>query len=79
MFHYGTLYTGDPAIRPYLDAIIEKKIRAVEFEKIKEGGREEGMGLVGSSPIAGNVGVFDTIRGVGEMLLVKHGISTPML
>ena len=37
------------------------------------------MGLVGSSPIAGSVGLFDTVRGAGEMLLVKHGISTPML
>ena len=79
LFHYGTIYTGDPTIQPYLEAILEKKIRAIEFEKIKEGGREEGMGLVGSSPLAGNIGVFNTIRGVGEMLLVKHGISTPML
>lgn len=56
---------------PLLDKLLEKKIRMVDFECIREK-EEEGkiaQRLVAFGRYAGIAGAFDFLRGVGEYLL----------
>jgi alpha-aminoadipic semialdehyde synthase len=59
---------------PLLDALLEKKIRMVDFEGIKnDSGR-----LVAFGRFAGIAGTFDFLRGCGEYLL-QRGFQTPLI
>lgn len=50
---------------PLLDALLEKKVRMVDFERIaNDSGR-----LVAFGHFAGVAGTFDFLRGCGEFLL----------
>ena len=54
---------------PLLDAILEKKIRMVDYECIRENKEENPMRLVAFGRYAGIAGVFDFFRGIGELML----------
>ena len=54
---------------PLLDALLEKKIRLVDFECIREDKAENAQRLVAFGRYAGIAGAFDFLRGIGEFLL----------
>lgn len=54
---------------PLLDAMLEKKIRLVDFECIREDKEEDPHRLVAFGRFAGIAGIFDFLRGIGEFLL----------
>jgi alpha-aminoadipic semialdehyde synthase len=63
---------------PLLDAMLEKKIRLIDFECIRENKAENPNRLVAFGRYAGIAGTFDFLRGIGEFLLEK-GYQTPFL
>ena len=59
---------------PLLDAILEKKIRMIDYECIREKAKKEGdvpARLVAFGRYAGIAGAFDFFRGIGEFMLQK--------
>ena len=58
---------------PLLDKLLEKKIRMIDFECIREAAKagSQPQRLVAFGRYAGIAGAFDFIRGVGEYLLEK--------
>jgi alpha-aminoadipic semialdehyde synthase len=63
---------------PLLDTFLEKKIRMVDYECIREAGKPNPQRLVAFGRYAGIAGVFDFMRGIGEFLLEKN-YSTPFV
>lgn len=63
---------------PLLDKFLEKKVRIVDFECIRENKQENAQRLVAFGRYAGIAGAFDFIRGCGEFLLQK-GYQTPLV
>ena len=63
---------------PLLDAMLEKKIRMVDYECIRENKEENPMRLVAFGRYAGIAGTFDFFRGIGELMLQK-GLQTPFI
>ena len=63
---------------PLLDALLEKKIRMVDYERIREAGGANPQRLVAFGRYAGIAGAIDFIRGIGEFLLQRK-ISTPFV
>jgi alpha-aminoadipic semialdehyde synthase len=55
---------------PLMDALLEKKVRLVDFEGIRED-KKNSERLVAFGRYAGIAGAFDFLRGVGEFLLTK--------
>ena len=74
---YTRVHTGADLILPYLRKLIESKITLVDMEKIRSVDKDEM--LVGSSKLAGVVGMFNSFRLVGEMLLLRRGINSIFL
>lgn len=56
---------------PLLDAMLEKQVRQVDFECIREAKEENPQRLVAFGEYAGIAGAFDFLRGIGEFLLQK--------
>lgn len=56
---------------PYLDKLLELKIRQIDFECIREDKEENAQRLVAFGRYAGIAGMFDFLRGIGEFLLQK--------
>lgn len=54
---------------PLLDAFLEKKIRMIDYECIRENKEENPVRLVAFGRYAGIAGAFDFFRGIGEFLL----------
>jgi alpha-aminoadipic semialdehyde synthase len=54
---------------PLLDAMLDKKIRMVDYECIKENKAQNAQRLVAFGRYAGIAGAFDFLRGMGEFLL----------
>jgi alpha-aminoadipic semialdehyde synthase len=52
-----------------LDAMLEKRIRMIDYECIREAKEENPQRLVAFGRYAGIAGAFDFLRGVGEFLL----------
>ena len=73
---YTSLHTGAEAVRPYLQAVLEKKICVIDYERIKN---DSDQLVVGSSKLAGFVGMYDTFRVLGEFLLLRKKIYSPFL
>ena len=63
---------------PLLDALLEKRIRLVDYECITVGGQRGGKRLVAFGRYAGIAGMVDFLRGLGERYL-SLGYSTPFL
>eukprot|EP01017_Pseudomicrothorax_dubius_P030263 TRINITY_DN3759_c0_g2_i1.p1 TRINITY_DN3759_c0_g2~~TRINITY_DN3759_c0_g2_i1.p1 ORF type:complete len:557 (+),score=152.08 TRINITY_DN3759_c0_g2_i1:52-1722(+) len=60
---------------PLLDALLEKRIRLIDYEPIKD---HSGKRLVAFGHFAGNAGAIDFLSGIGKILLA-NGFSTPFL
>ena len=73
---YTRVHTGAPSIVNYLHGLLEKNVTLIDYEKIR-GDRDQI--LVGSSKLAGTVGMFNIFRQVGEYLLIRKNINTPFL
>ena len=56
---------------PLLDSLLEKRIRQIDFECIREDKEVNPQRLVAFGEYAGIAGAFDFIRGIGEFLLQK--------
>lgn len=69
---------GQPTGMPLLDAVLEKKVRLVDYECITETGLRGGPRLVAFGAYAGYAGAIDFLRGLGERFLAL-GFSTPLL
>jgi alpha-aminoadipic semialdehyde synthase len=63
---------------PLLDTMLEKKIRMVDYECIRENKEENPQRLVAFGRYAGIAGAFDFFRGIGEFML-ERGFQTPFL
>jgi len=66
---------------PLLDAMLEKKIRMIDYECIREKGKKEAdvpPRLVAFGRYAGIAGAFDFFRGIGEFMLQKK-LQTPFI
>jgi len=73
---YSRVHTGAEIILPYLRTLLEKKITLIDMEMIRN---DKGEMLVGSSKLAGTVGMFNIFRIVGESLLLRKKINTPFI
>ena len=73
---YTRVHTGAELIKPYLKKLLESSITLVDYEKIRN---EKDEILVGSSKLAGFIGMFNAFRVLGEFLLIRKGINTPFL
>lgn len=58
-----------------LDAILEKRIRLIDYEKITD---EKNNRLIAFGKYAGIAGAIDFLKGLGEYIM-QMGISTPLL
>jgi Alanine dehydrogenase/PNT, N-terminal domain len=54
-----------------LDAMLEKRIRMIDYECIREASKSDGNRLVAFGRYAGIAGAFDFFRGIGEFMLSK--------
>lgn len=67
---------------PLLDAMLEKRIRMIDYECIREKAPAEGSSvanrLVAFGRYAGIAGAFDFFRGIGEFMLQKK-LQTPFI
>ena len=63
---------------PLLDKFLEKKVRLIDFECIRENNEKDPQRLVAFGRYAGIAGAFDFIRGCGEFLLQKK-YQTPLV
>jgi len=69
---------AQPYNMPLLDAMLEKRIRLVDYECITETGGRTSSRLVAFGRFAGIAGMINLQRGLGERLLAM-GYSTPFL
>jgi len=69
---------AQPYNMPLLDALLDQKIRMVDYECITQGGVRGGRRLVAFGRFAGIAGMVDFLRGCGERFL-SMGYSTPFL
>jgi alpha-aminoadipic semialdehyde synthase len=66
---------------PLLDAMLQKRIRMIDYECIREKAKKEGDvpgRLVAFGRYAGIAGAFDFFRGIGEFMLQKK-LQTPFI
>lgn len=61
-----------------MDAMLEKNIRQIDFECIRENKEINPQRLVAFGKFAGIAGAFDFLRGIGEYLLEKRK-ATPFI
>jgi len=61
-----------------LDTILQKNIRMIDYECIRENKEENPQRLVAFGRYAGIAGAFDFLRGVGEFMLQKK-LQTPFI
>jgi alpha-aminoadipic semialdehyde synthase len=69
---------AQPYNMPLLDALLEKKIRLMDYEAITSTGKRGGPRLVAFGRYAGIAGAIDFTRGIGERFLAL-GYATPFL
>lgn len=60
---------------PALDAILARKIRLIDYEKIED---EKHNRLIAFGQYAGIAGAIDFLKGLGEYIM-QMGISSPLL
>jgi hypothetical protein len=73
---YTRVHTGSETIKPYLKSLLDNKICLLDYERIRDSNNEM---LIGSSKLAGSVGMFNSFRLVGEFLLKRRNLNTPFL
>ena len=77
MFFSHTI-KGQPANMPALKHILEKKIRLIDYECIKETGKPNPQRLVAFGRFAGLAGAIDFLQGLGEFLMNRK-FFTPFI
>jgi alpha-aminoadipic semialdehyde synthase len=85
LLHAGKTYCffshtikGQANNMPLLDALLERRVRLIDYETITAGGVRGGRRLVAFGRYAGIAGMIDFLRGMGERYL-GLGFSTPFL
>lgn len=73
--YFSHTIKAQPANMATLDAILQKNIRLIDYEKITD---EEGRRLVAFGKFAGNTGGIDFLHGIGKYF-INLGYSTPFL
>lgn len=73
---YSRVASGAAVIVPYLKKVLENKITIIDYERIRD---DKDQMLVGSSKLAGSIGMFNTFRIIGEYLLLRRNMNTPFL
>jgi alpha-aminoadipic semialdehyde synthase len=77
MFFSHTI-KGQPESMPLLDEAIQKRVRLIDYECVRAGGRPSGPRLIAFGEFAGKAGVISGFRGLGLRLL-SLGHSSPLL
>eukprot|EP01103_Thecamoeba_quadrilineata_P005672 TRINITY_DN15441_c0_g1_i1.p1 TRINITY_DN15441_c0_g1~~TRINITY_DN15441_c0_g1_i1.p1 ORF type:complete len:923 (-),score=158.70 TRINITY_DN15441_c0_g1_i1:152-2920(-) len=72
---FSHTHKGQPHNMPLLDAILEKNIRLIDYERIVDA---DGHRLVKFGKFAGYAGMIDFLHGLGNRLLAR-GYATPFL
>eukprot|EP00753_Platysulcus_tardus_P020629 PLAT8298.1.p1 GENE.PLAT8298.1~~PLAT8298.1.p1 ORF type:complete len:1034 (+),score=530.21 PLAT8298.1:39-3104(+) len=75
---FSHVIKAQPYNMPLLDAMLEKRVRQIDYECIRTEGDRSKPRLVAFGRYAGIAGAFDFLRGVGERLLAR-GYYTPFL
>eukprot|EP00939_MAST-03C_sp_MAST-3C-sp1_P003035 g3035.t1 len=76
---FSHVIKGQPENMPLLDTILKKNIRLIDYECVTQGGgRGGGPRLIAFGQFAGNAGMVNILRGVGERMLAL-GYSNPFL
>lgn len=70
--YFSHTFKGQDFNLPALDNILDKKIRLIDYERIRENKKENPQRLVAFGKYAGNVGTIDFLQGLGEFLLNKE-------
>ena len=70
-FFFSHTYKAQEYNMPLLDKLLEKKIRLIDFELIREDKKKNAARLVAFGRYAGIAGAFDFLRGIGEFLLQR--------
>lgn len=73
---YSRIHTGSEQIVPYLKHLLQHKVCLIDYEKIKD---EKDNMLIGSSKLAGVVGIYNIFRLLGEFCLIRMNLNTPFL
>lgn len=73
---YSRLASGAESLRPYLREVVDKKVTMIDYELIRD---SQGKSLVGSSKLAGSIGMFNAFRVLGEFMLLRDKVNTPLL
>jgi len=76
--YYSHTIKGQPDNMPALKKCLDKKIRLMDYELIRENSSNNPKNIVSSSRFAGLAGAMSFIQGLGEFLLHKK-VSTPFL
>jgi hypothetical protein len=70
------VHTGSETIVEYLKTLIDKKICLIDYEMIRD---DKDNMLIGSSKLAGIVGIFNIFRVLGEFLLIRKRLNTSFM
>ena len=75
---FSHVIKAQPENMNLLDSLLEQNIRMIDYECITEGGKRSNPRLVAFGKYAGNAGMINSFRGLGERFLAL-GYSTPFL
>jgi hypothetical protein len=67
---YSTLAQNSAAHKAYLSEVLRKRITIIDYEHIRD---PAGKSLVGSSKLAGSIGLFNAFRAMGMHMLLRKG------
>lgn len=70
--YFSHTFKGQDFNMPALDNILDKRIRLIDYERIRENKKDNPQRLVAFGKYAGNVGTIDFLQGLGEFLLNKE-------
>mmetsp|Transcript_42248 Transcript_42248/g.132307 ORF Transcript_42248/g.132307 Transcript_42248/m.132307 type:complete len:1086 (-) Transcript_42248:257-3514(-) len=77
MFFSHTI-KAQPENMPLLDEALFKKVRMIDYECIRDGGRADAPRLVAFGYYAGLAGMIDTFQALGQKAM-RRGLNTPFL
>ncbi|KAF0695832.1 Aste57867_13352 [Aphanomyces stellatus] len=75
---FSHVIKAQPENMKLLDAILDKRIRMIDYECITKGGQRNGQRLIAFGGYAGRAGMLAGFRGLGERLINK-GYSSPFV
>ena len=75
---FSHTHKAQQANMPLLDALLQRRVRLIDYELVTEDGSRGAQRLVAFGRFAGIAGAVDFMRGLGERLLAR-GFTTPFL